>query len=131
MAFTNEEKSKVQFYLGYSFFEDDGPAIRAINGMDQHEARIGFIVRDLLHKLDDVRDQMHKTIPLGKAIEDGSIKLRAHYTLDHLMKLGKIYCNDLARFTKIKIDGDVFSTSSNARDGDGFYAGDPSEKRFT
>lgn len=131
MAFTAVEKTRILYFLGYSVFEDDGPAMRAINSLDSREAVAGPIVRDLLTKLDDIRREIHESIPLAAAIEDGSVKVRAHYTLQHLRQLGKQYVNELARFLKISIDGDIFSSSSNASDKNSFYAGDPSEKRFT
>jgi hypothetical protein len=118
------------FFLGYSVFEDDGPAMRAINSLDSKETVAGFIIRDLLSKLEDIREQVHKTIPLGKAIEDGSIKLRAHYTLDHLWRLGRSYVTQLSRYLKISVSGDVFSVGTNSRDPGSFYSGDPSERRI-
>lgn len=130
MAFSAEEKTKILFYLGYSVFEDDGPAQRAINSLDSKESVGGFIIRDLLDKLDDVRDQVTQTIALSKAIRDGSIELRVHYTLDHLWKLGRHYVVQLARYIKVYISGDVFSTGTNARDAKSFYSGDPSENRI-
>ncbi len=130
MPFTETEKGKILFYLGYSVYEDNGPAMRSINSLDSKEAVAGPIVRELLGKMDDVMREVHETIPLAAAVEDGSVKVRAHYTLDHLWRLGRSYVNALARFLKISIDGDVFSSSSNARNSGDFYAGDPSEKRF-
>lgn len=131
MAFTPAEKTKILYFLGYSVFEDDGPAMRAINSLDSKEAVAGPIVRDLLTKLDDIRREIHDSIPLASAIEEGSIKIRAHYTLQHLRQMGKQYVNELARFLKISIDGDIFSSHSNSSDKNEFYAGDPSERRFT
>ena len=130
MAFSDVEKSRILYFLGYSVFEDNGPAMRSINSLDSKEAVAGPIVRDLLTKLDDVDREIHETIPLSAAVEDGSVKVRAHYTLDHLRRLGRGYVNRLARFLKISIDGDVFASSSNANDNGSFYAGDPSEARF-
>ena len=131
MAFSATERSRILFYLGYSIFEDDGPAIRTLNSLDTKEAVAGPIVRDLLTKLEEVDKEIHDTMVLAAAVEDGSIKVRAHYTLDHLRRLGRSYVNRLARFLKISISGDVFSSTSNASDNGSFYAGDPSEKRFT
>lgn len=131
MSFTAVEKSKMLFYLGYSVFEDNGPAMRGINSLDSKESVAGPIVRDLLGKMDDVAREVHETIALAAAVEDGSISVRAHYTLEHLWRLGRSYVNQLARFTKISVDGDVFSSSSNSRDRGDFYSGDPSERRFT
>lgn len=130
MAFTTEEKTRLLFYLGYSVFEDDGPAMRAYNSLDSKEAVGGFIIRELLVKLSDIEREIHKTILIAKAIEDGSIKIRAHYTLDHMWRLGRSYVVQLSRFTKVAIDGDVFSTSgTDSRVKDEFYTGDPSERR--
>jgi hypothetical protein len=131
MPFTPIEKARIIFYLGYSGFEDNGPAMRAINSLDSKEPTMGFIIRELLDKLQDIDRQIHETIPISMATQDGPIQVRAHYTLDHLWRLGRSYVNRLARFTKISVDGDVFSVSSNARDGASFYSGDPAESRFS
>lgn len=130
MAFTDEEKTRLLYYLGYSVFEDDGPAMRAINSLDAKEARAGFIVRDLLRRISDVECQIHETIPLSQAVQDGSIQLRVHYTLDHLWRLGRSYVAQLATFCKISIYSDVFSSGGRARDPSSFYSGDPSEDRI-
>ena len=131
MSFSDAEKTRMLFYLGYSVFEDNGPAMRAINSLDAKEAVGGSIIRDLLSKLDDIRAQIHKTIPLSKAIEDGSIKLRSHYTLAHLRSLGRDYVGQLATFTKISVFSDVFGAGGAARDPESFYSGDPSEPRIS
>lgn len=130
MAFTDQEKTKILFYLGYSVFEDDGPAMRAIHSLDSKESTGGFLIRDLLIKLDNIREQIEQTIPLAKAVRDGSIELRVHYTLDHLWRMGRSYVVQLARYIKVFISGDVFSTGTNARDAKLFYSGDPSEDRI-
>lgn len=117
------------FYLGYSVFEDGGPAIRALNSLDSKEAVAGFLIRDILDKIEDIRIQIHKTIPLSKAIEDGSIKVRAHMTLEHLWRMGRQLVNQLATYTKISIESDIFSSGGAARDSASFYGGDPSEPR--
>lgn len=129
MAFTQAEKAKLLFYLGYSGFEDDGPAIRAINGLDSHEKFMGPIIRDLLDKLNQVDIDIHASRPLAKAISTGGVETRAHYTLDHLWRLGRSYVVRLGRFTKIMISGDVFGTGGSERSSL-FYSGDPSEKRI-
>lgn len=126
MAFTSAEKTRILFYLGYSLYEDSGPAWRAINGLDAREAAAGGIVRQLLEDINDVLVQHKKTIALSKAIEDGSIKLRAHYSLDHLRRLGRQYVNQLATFIKVSIESDIFSSGGAARDAASFYSGDPS-----
>lgn len=129
MAFTPAEKGKILFYLGYSGFEDDGPAMRACNSLDSKEATMGQIIRDILSKLEEIDCQVMETTPLAKAIQDGSIQLRAHYTLDHLWRMGRSLVTRLARWTKIQVSGDVFSTGGTER-GEGFFSGDPSERRI-
>lgn len=114
------------FYLGYSGFEDDGPAQRAINSLDSQEVRMGPILRDLLDKLQQVDREIHESLPLSAAIEDGSIKLRAHYTISHLRSVGRQYVNRLSRWTKIMVAADVYSTAGADQN---FYSGDPSEHR--
>ncbi len=129
MSFTQTEKSRILFYLGYSGFEDDGPAIRAINSLDSHETFMGPIVREILDKISVVQKDIQDTRPLAKAISTGGVETRAHYTLDHLWRLGRSYVTQLARWTKIQVGGDVFSAGGSER-GDRFYSGDPSERRI-
>jgi len=126
MAFTASEKARLLFYLGFSGFEDDGPAVRAINGLDAKEAFMGPIVREHLDLLTMVDREIKESLPLAAAIEDGSVKVRAHYTLAHLRAVGRQYVKRLSTWTKIKRGEDVFSSGGNRDD---FYSGDPSEHR--
>lgn len=130
MAFSAEEKTKILYYLGYSIFEDDGPAMRAIHSLDSKEASGGFIIRDILSKLERIECEIMETVPLASAIKDGSVELRAHYTLDHVWRIGKSYVARLANFTKVAIFADIFSVGSIARNASEFYSGDPSEHRL-
>lgn len=127
MPFTSTEKMQLLFYLGYSGFEDDGPAIRAINGLDSHEATMRPMIVELLDNLRKVDKEILETIPLASALEDGDIKIRAHYTLNHLRQLGRQYVGRLSRWTKIQVGEDVFS--SGTTNSSTFYSGDPSEHR--
>jgi hypothetical protein len=126
MPFTPIEKANILFFLGYSGFEDDGPAMRAINSLDNFEKTMGPIIRDLLDKLAQVDRDIHETRPLAKAVKDGSIELRAHYTLSHLWNLGRSYVTRMARWTKIQAVGDVFGSGGSER-GERFYSGDSSQ----
>lgn len=126
MPFSPAEKARLLFYLGYSGFEDDGPAVRALNGLDAREMAMGPIVREHLDYLQTVDREIFETIPLAAAIEDGSVKIRAHYTLNHLRQLGRQYVQRLSRWTKIQVGDDVFSAGGQR---EGFYSGDPSEHR--
>ena len=129
MELTDTEKAELLFFLGYSGFEDDGPAIRAINSLNPFMIPI---VRRILGKLHEIDEQIQETIPLSKAISTGGgggVQVRAHYTLDHLWRLGRQQVSRLATWTKIWICSDVFGTGSRAR-GPDFYGGDPSEKRI-
>lgn len=129
MAFTAEERANMLFYLGFSGFEDDGPAMRALNSLDSKEATMGPIVRQCLDRLQLIDRQIQETMPLAKAIKVGAEELRAHYTMDHLWRMGRSQVTRLARWTKIQINGDVFGVGGNERGGD-FYSGDPSERRI-
>ncbi len=124
MAFTASEKAKILFYLGYSGFEDAGDAMRAINSMDSKESTMGPMIRSILDKLEKIDQQIMETMPLAKAIKDGSIELRAHYTIDHLWRMGRQLVSRLARWTKISVSGDVFSTGGSERSDD-FQGTDP------
>jgi hypothetical protein len=126
VAFSPPERTKLLFYLGYSIFEDSGDVMRAINSLDSKEELAGPIIRDLLLKLEDIDREIHETMTLAAAVEDGSIKVRAHYTLDHLRRMGRGYVHRLARFLKVQIDGDVFGSGSDVS-----LSRDPSEPRRT
>lgn len=129
MAFTAQEKARLLFYLGYSGFEDDGLAIRAINGLDAKEAFMGPIVREQLDFIGLVDREIRESLPLAAALEDGSIKIRAHYTLSVQRGLGRQYVGRLSSWTKIPIGpNDVFSPS--CADPATMFSGDPSENRF-
>lgn len=130
MAYTDVEKAELLYFLGYSMFEDDGPAQRAINGLDSKEATTGQIVRGLLDNIKRIDREIMATLPLAKAVKDGSVEIRAHYTLDHLRNVGRQYINRLATFMKVSICSDVFSPGGAARSPTDFFSGDPSEKRI-
>src|SRR5882762_5798913 len=127
MAFTPQEKMYLLFYLGFSGFEDDGPAVRSINSLDSKESTMGPIIREHLDLLRTVDREIKESLPLASAIEDGSVKLRHHYTLASLRSVGKQYVQRLSTFTKIPMGGDVFAVGgTNSTQ----FSGDPSEHRF-
>jgi hypothetical protein len=128
MAFTQQEKYTMLFYLGYSVFEDDGPAVRAINSLDAKDPPAGTIIRPILAMLVDVDQAMSQVIPLTLAIEDGSVKIRAHYAIEQQRRLGKQQVARLSAFIKVAVAYDMFSDTL-PRKLDGFYSGDPSENR--
>ena len=128
MAFTQQEKYTMLFYLGYSVFEDDGPAVRAINSLDAKDPPAGMIIRPILAMLVDVDQAMSQVIPLTLAIEDGSVKIRAHYAIEQQRRLGKQQVARLSAFIKVAVAYDMFSDTL-PRKLDGFYSGDPSENR--
>lgn len=111
MAFTDEEKTRILHYLGYSVFESDSIAVRAVNGLDAYESKIGFIVRDILNKIAYVESEVYGTIPLSKAITDGAIQLRAHYALSHLWRLARAYVVQLSTMLKVPVCSDIFNSA--------------------
>lgn len=125
MAYTPTEKQQILFVLGFGLAENNGEAMRAINNLDAFEETTGAIVRMLLNEILDYRSQMAKTIPLSKVIEDGSIKLRSHYTLGHIQTLGRISVGQLARYLKVSPAGDIFGTGGDVRDPYDFYGRSP------
>lgn len=126
------EKAQALQYLGYSVFETNSAEIRAFNSLDNYPLA-GDFIRPILAKIEQIDDDLHAARPLALAIEDGSVKLRAHYTIDNLCKLGRIQVARLARFMKVAIFDDYFSTGRSARNaGDTtFQATDPSEPRIS
>jgi hypothetical protein len=129
MAFTATEKATMLFYLGRSVFEDDGPAIRAINGLDSKETTARPIIMPILTELQGIDTQLSKVRIRLQAVEDGSLKIDAAREIGQLRSLGRQAVGRLARWLKVNVppDCDVFSASLP---GDGFFSGDPSEPRF-
>lgn len=127
MAFTEAEKASILFALGFSVFEDSGPAMRAINSLDSVESRARPIIQPILEEIDSIRREIRKVKPLAKAVEDGSLKTRAHYTLGVLRSMGREQVGQLAGFIKVKPERDIFSPSLP---GDELQGGDPSEARL-
>lgn len=129
MAFSATEKATMLFYLGRSVFEDDGPAIRAINSLDSKETVARPIIVPILTELAAIDRQMQQLRIRLQAVEDGSLKIDAVREMAALRSLGHQQVGRLARWLKVSVprDCDVFSS---AMPGEGFFSGDPSEPRF-
>ncbi len=125
---TDFEKTKVLFYLGYSIFEDDGPAIRALNSLAS-KPLAGDFIRPLLDDLDKVEQEIRNLAPIAKAIAAGAIQMRVHYSRDYWLREGRRLVGRLSSFTKISIFSDVFSSGAGHRP-ETFYSGDPSQRRI-
>jgi len=130
MPFSDAEKAEMLFYLGYSGFEDDGPAMRAIHSLDPKEKTLGPRVRMILDRLRQIECDIHGSKDLAVAVSTGGgVQTRAHYTLDHLWRMGRSYVGQLAGWIKVMVYSDVFSSGAKTRN-PGFYSGDPSERRI-
>lgn len=132
MAFTQLTKNQILFYLGYSAYEDDGPAVRSLNSLDAQDTKqngsVSALILPIIANLTAIDQQVQKAMPLAMAIEDGSAKVRIHYTLQNLWAMGRQMVARLAAFTKIAVAYDMFSPTM-PRKMDGFFSGDPSENR--
>jgi len=128
MAFSQSEKSRILFYLGYSVFEDDGPAMRAINSLDSVEAKARPIIQPIMDEIDRVQREIRQTTEIALAIEDGSVKLRAHYTLATLRSIGVQQVGQLSGFLAVPAKRNIFAAS--LPDGRELASGDPSEARL-
>ena len=126
---TDSEKYRCLLYLGYSIFEDDGPAVRAFNSLPSHPLAPDFI-RPILDELQSIEKEISDSKPLAKAISDGDIQLRAKYTISTLRGLGREQIQRLAAIVKVSIASDYFGAGGAARNPSTFYSGDPSERRI-
>ncbi len=111
-----DERLDVLFYAGYSAFEDDGPAVRAVNSVESHP-EMAPRIRLILDELRDVDRQISEVKPLAKAVKDGKIELRAAYSLDVLRDLGRQAVTRLCLFLAIRRKNDVFSSAPGNTDG--------------
>lgn len=125
---TELEKTKCLFYLGYSIFEDNGPAMRALSSLDA-KPLAGVFIRPILAELERIDCQVKEVAVLAKAIADGSVQVRAHYTLSVLYKMGRTQVGRLATLIKVSVFSDVFSRGMGGNFSE-FYSGDPSEPRI-
>jgi hypothetical protein len=125
---TDFEKTQALFFLGYSVFEDDGPAIRAFNSLPS-QPLAGDFIRPMLSQIETLRCEIFSIRPLTKAIQDGAIQLRAHYTFKVLCAMGRQLVGQLSSITKVSIFSDIFGRGRGV-DAASFYSGDPSEHRI-
>lgn len=122
-ALTDLEKTKILFYLGYSVFEDNGPAIRAIHSLDSKPVA-GDFIRPILEKLDKLREEIFKDRVLSKAIATAAIQVRSHYTFSMQCRIGRQLVGQLGSFAKIAVGSDVFANGA-AFEPATFYSNEP------
>jgi hypothetical protein len=122
------EKAKVLKYLGYSIFEDDGPAVRAINSLAS-KPLAGDFIRPMLDDLDKVECEIRGLAPIALAISTGAVQTRVHYAKSYWLREGRRIVGNLSSFIKVSVFSDVFSSGAG-RDPATFYSGDPSEHRI-
>lgn len=125
---TDFEKARVLYFLGYSTFEDDGPAVRALNGLAS-KPLAGDFIREILDKLVLLDKDIFNLRDIALAISTGGVQTRALYSFQTLCRMGRQLVGRLSSFTKISIFSDVFSSGAGHRP-ETFYSGDPSEHRI-
>ena len=125
---TDFEKTKVLFYLGYSIFEDNGPARRAIDSLGAFPLA-GDFVRPILEDLDKIQQEIRNLAPIALAISTGGVQTRVQYSRDYWLREGRRQVGMLSSFIKVSIFSDVFSSGAGHRP-ETFYSGDPSERRI-
>src|SRR5512138_2789367 len=125
---TDVEKTKALMYLGYSIFEDDGPAIRSLNSLAS-KPLAGDFIRPILDALDNVECEIRGLAPISLAISTGGVQTRVHYSKSYWLREGRRLVGKLSSFTKISVFSDVFSSGAGHQP-ETFYSGDPSEHRI-
>lgn len=108
---TDLEEKKVLFYLGYSIFEDNGPAMRAINSLAS-QPLAGDFVRPLIEKLDKLREEIFQDRILSSAIATAAIQIRGHYHFSMQCRQGRQIVGQLGSFIKVSVASDVFSNGA-------------------
>lgn len=111
MALTDTQKAEVRFYCGYSVLDNASAISRAIDGLDANAAAATLVLTEL-ETCKRIDAQLREVGVLSKAIRDGAIELRAHYTLGVLQAQGRQAAMRIARFLGIALGGDVFSGSA-------------------
>lgn len=129
MSFSDAEKAQLLFALGRSVFEDDGPAMRAINSLDSKEALARPVLSPILDELTSIDAQISDAKIRLMAVEDGSTKIDAAREIQMLRSLGRQAVGRISRWLKVSVPRNCDIYSASLPDDD-FYAGDPSEARF-
>lgn len=108
MALTATQKAEIRFYCGYSVLDASGSIARAVDGLDTNEAAATLVIGEL-ENCRRIDAQLREVGVLAKAIRDGAIELRGHYTLGVLQAQGRQAATRIARFLGVPLGGDVFS----------------------
>ncbi len=126
MAFTEPEKVKIRFYLGWSarFHQFDSSLEQAISAVEAEADTEAFVRDDLLVALDDVRTKLTDAHSRLKALKVGSIDLPKANEVMLLRAEGARHANSLAATMGVSVRHNIFGSSryrSFATHGGGYF----------
>lgn len=114
MAFSDAEKAAILAALGRSVFEDDGPAMRAINSLDSYETKARPVIDPIMVELAKIDLQISKSKLRAVATQDGSTRIDAGRELGVLRSHGRQAVGRLSRWLKVPVlpEHDIYSGSA-------------------
>lgn len=113
MAFSDQDKTLIRFRLGYSVFENNSEIQRAIASLVS-QPTAEPIIRPILAELDDIDAAISKVKKIAMAIEDGSVKLRAAYSLGTLRSMGRQQVRRLALILGCDVRNDIYGSPAES-----------------
>ena len=113
MAFTEAERVKIRFYLGWSarFHQGDSRLEQALNAVDNLPDTQTLIRDEMLASMDDIRLKLTDAHKRLKALKVGSIDLPQANEVAMLRSEGRRHASSLAATLGVPIRHDVFGSS--------------------
>lgn len=127
MALSDQDKTQIRYLLGYSVLENNSDIVRAINSMDA-QSTAEPVIRGILAELAAIDASISNVKNLAVAIADGSVQLRAAYSLGVLRSMGREQVRRLALFLGVDVRNSIYSGSGETEYKGGFFA--PEQRRY-
>lgn len=115
MAFTEAQKVKIRYYLGWGdrFRQSDSALEQAMLAVEQNSDTVDFIVDELIVDLEAITESLVDARKRLKAAKVGSITLPMANEIAMLRSEGRRLANSLASTLSVETRQDVFSGTRN------------------
>ena len=127
MALTDQDKTQIRYLLGYSVLENNSDIVRAINSMDA-QPTAEPVIRAILAEIAQIDASISNVKQLAVAIQDGSVQLRASYSLGVLRSMGREQVRRLALFLGVDVRNSIYSGAGETQYQGGFFT--PEHRRY-
>jgi len=127
VALTDQDKTQIRYLLGYSVLENNSDIVRAINSMDA-QPTAEPVIRAILAEIAQIDASISNVKQLAVAIQDGSVQLRASYSLGVLRSMGREQVRRLALFLGVDVRNSIYSGAGETQYQGGFFT--PEHRRY-